>query len=226
MDPEELEAVSETRLRAEVLSAIPNIRHEFASRLEAAPQGLWRPRQVHGRTIAEPRGRPQGREADGALAREGDPPVGVVTADCVPLLLAHATGSRGAAIHAGWKGCSLGIVEAAVERLGSPESLVAALGPAASSGYEVGREVLEALSPLPERVVPTRPGHALLDLRGHVADRLASVGVPGASIEIVGPCTIGSLRWPSYRREGASAGRAVAWIEVADRALPHPKKSR
>lgn len=155
------------------------------------------------------------------LARPGDPPVGVVTADCVPLLLALADGSAVAAVHAGWRGIAAGIVGHAVMELrrvapAPGTGLFATMGPAAGGCcYEVGPEVIAALDPAPGRVIPSpRRGHALLDLRGVVRDRLAASAVAGESIEYAGPCTICSDAWPSYRRQGAAAGRLVAWIEV------------
>lgn len=175
---------------------------------------------MHGATLVRPGALDAApAEADAVLALPGDPRVGVVTADCVPLLLALADGSAVAAVHAGWRGIAAGIVGHAVmelRRVAPGTALLAAIGPAAGGCcYEVGPEVIAALDPAPGRLSPSpRRGHALLDLRGIVHDRLAASGVAGESIEYAGPCTICSDAWPSYRRQGTAAGRLVAWIEV------------
>jgi len=142
-----------------------------------------------------------------------------VTADCVPLLLAAGRGLAVAAVHAGWRGIAAGVVEAAVAglaRIAPGAPLVAAIGPAAAGCcYEVGPEVIEAVLPGGERLSPTRDGRARLDLRGLVLDRLIRAGLERPAIELVGPCTICSADWPSYRREGTRAGRALAFAAPA-----------
>lgn len=205
-----------------LLGNLPNIRHGFAPSLAEAPPGIWRPRQVHRATLVRPGAfEADPSEADAVLALPGDPPVGVVTADCVPVLLALADGSAVAAVHAGWRGIAAGIVGHAVMELrrvapAPVPAVFAAIGPAAGGCcYEVGPEVIAALDPAPGRLSPSpRPGHGFLDLRGVVHDRLAASGVAGECIEYAGPCSICSSAWPSYRRQGAAAGRLVAWIEV------------
>lgn len=139
-----------------------------------------------------------------------------MTADCIPALIATADGLTVAAVHAGWRGLAAGVLEAAVRSLlasSPPSGLRVALGPSASGCcYEVGPEVLLALALAARHVTPTANGHARLDLRGVAADRLVAAGVPDGSIERVGPCTICSHDWPSYRREGRGAGRILAFV--------------
>ncbi len=202
-------------LTSPLLARCAGVRHGFSP----SPAGIeaWRPRQVHGAVVAEPgdAGAPA-VPADAALSRAGGPTVGVVTADCVPLLLAIEGGAAVAAVHAGWRGVAAGVIEAAVERLRTAapgRALVAAIGPAAGGCcYEVGPEVIAALAPAPPRVEPGPHGRPLLDLRGVVADRLREAGLDPDAIEQVGPCTICGAGWPSYRREGEGAGRALAFV--------------
>ncbi|MDQ7008149.1 MAG: polyphenol oxidase family protein [Acidobacteriota bacterium] len=194
--------------------------HGFVPNLASGPRPApWRPIQVHGSRIARPAtGAEEPREADAAVVPAGGPAVGVITADCVPLLLAGPTGAA-AAVHAGWRPVAAGIVEgavAAMEALGSPApSLVAALGPAAGGCcYQVGTEVVEALSS-PGRARLDGADRFRLDLRGVVRDRLVALGVDPLRVDVVGPCTICSAGWPSWRRQGPAAGRALAWIAPA-----------
>jgi hypothetical protein len=151
-------------------------------------------------------------------------PIGVVTADCVPILVATQTGAAVAAIHAGWRGLACGVVEAGIAALragaeGSPR-LVAAIGPhIGACCYEVDEPVLSALAPgfgkdLAAALRPGRPGHAWLDLGQLTRTALLRAGVA--------PDTLGLLphactrchpeRFHSYRREGVSAGRLYHFI--------------
>jgi hypothetical protein len=204
-------------LKSKILGEIAGTNHAFSASLDGGPGGLVRPRQVHGARAVDAgvlRGAPEAAvEADAVWTDDPRTAVGVVSADCVPLLLARRGGERVAAVHAGWRGLAAGVVEAAVAALGRADRLVAALGPAASGeAYEVGPEVLAALAPAGARRRPTRAGHALLDLRGVCVDRLTACGVAAERIEVVGPCTISTPGWPSYRRQGDAAGRILSWV--------------
>jgi len=178
---------------------------------------VWLPRQVHGSEIVVVESaRDPVAAADGGISTTPDVGVGVVAADCVPLLLASEDGLAVAAVHVGWRGLAAGIVEAAVARLtqlGRHGAILAGTGPAASGCcYEVGPEVLSQVQPsAPHRLaVPDEPRR--IDLRLLVAERLERAGVGRARCERVGPCTICSGSWPSYRRDGESAGRLVAFV--------------
>ncbi|RMG42714.1 MAG: laccase domain-containing protein [Acidobacteria bacterium] len=202
-------------LRSARLAADPAVPHGFVAVPDGAPP-VWRPRQVHGARVVRA-GRGARAAADGALSADPSLRVGVVTADCCPLLLASEDGRLVAAVHAGWRGLARGIVEAAVRAMAragaSPARLRGAVGPAAGGCcYEVGPEVLEALG-LARGTGPG--GRRRIDLRGLLLERLAAAGVAEGRVERVGPCTICSPDWPSYRRQGARAGRALAWIAPA-----------
>ena len=135
--------------------------------------------------------------------------LGIVTADCAPVLLADdAAGIVGAA-HAGWKGALGGIVAAtvaAMEALGAkPGRIVAAIGPCiARASYEVDaafRGRFAAADPANERFFADarRAGHAPFDLEGYVAHRLAEAGV--TRVEALGLDTYADdARFFSYRR--------------------------
>ena len=111
--------------------------------------------------------------------------LGIVTADCAPILLAEPDAGVIGAAHAGWKGAHGGVIEstvAAMERLGARRSgIVAAIGPCiAQPSYEVdegfharfGRDDAEFF-------VPGREGHYQFDLENYVASRLAAAGIGG-----------------------------------------------
>jgi YfiH family protein len=197
------------------------VAHGFGVRGAEAPAGSVRPRQVHGRVVAHvgnAGAEPADADAIVSLARA----VAVVTADCVPVLLAVRSGAAVAAVHAGWRGLASGVVGAGVEALreAAAGELAAALGPhIGACCYEVDAPVLDALRPrfaedLDAALVPTRPGHQRLDLRRLVRSDLERAGVAARHIGTAqAACTqCDPRRFHSYRRDGPASGRLVHWI--------------
>lgn len=198
------------------------VEHGFGSRSSSAPAGLLRPRQVHGSRVVSGAScaRDPAPEADAVVSGQAGVPVGVVTADCVPILAASESGRAVAAIHAGWRGLARGVVAAGVDALRHlcpGEALVAAVGPhIGACCYEVDDPVLDALGPgfsggLGFAVRPTRAGHARLDLGALTFRALELAGLPRAAMGAVpDACTsCDGRRFHSYRRDGTSAGRLV-----------------
>jgi YfiH family protein len=186
-------------------TAVPGLRHGFLDRSEPdAPADLpiALPRQVHGTRIAlATRGaRP---EADGLVTTAAGLGVGVVTADCVPVLLVDRRARAAAAVHAGWRGAAGGVHEAAVA------------GPAIGGCcYEIGADVIAAFegrtgsttAPALSRV----NGRHHLDLRTAVRLLLTAAGV--RAVAILGPCTACGGNYHSYRRDGAGTGRQLSFV--------------
>ena len=148
-------------------------------------------------------------------------PIGVVTADCGPILFADGEAGVVGAAHAGWKGALGGVAEAtvaAMEALGARRERVrAALGPTISrDAYEVGPEFVTRFPPA-DRERWFRPsgreGHALFDLPGYTLARLAALGVRAAW---TGQCTYADEGRFSFRRATHRAepdyGRQMAAI--------------
>ena len=112
--------------------------------------------------------------------------LGVVTADCAPVLLADAEAGVVGAAHAGWRGAHGGVLEAVVGEMAGlgarRERIVAAIGPAiAQPSYEVDDAFRARFGKADEALfVPGRPGHWLFDLEGYVATRLTHAGVARA----------------------------------------------
>lgn len=134
--------------------------------------------------------------------------LGILTADCAPVLLADAQAGIVAAAHAGWKGALAGITDStvlAMETLGAQrDRIVAAIGPCiARASYEVDDGFLArfaAADPANERFfTPGRPGHQQFDLEAYVAHRLAAAGV--GRVEMLGLDTYADEdRFFSFRR--------------------------
>ncbi|MEO5566217.1 MAG: peptidoglycan editing factor PgeF [Luteimonas sp.] len=193
--------------------------------LPAAPHWL---RQVHGTTVhrvvnrdpsagtgdgigAELEPEP---EADAAVTGASGVVLAVLTADCLPVVLAARDGSEVAVAHAGWRGLAAGVLEATVAAMqGAPGTIIAWLGPAAGpAAYEVGSEVRDAFMAHDPRAaaafVPTRHGHWNLDLYALARQRLAGAGV--AAVHGGGLCTISDpSRFYSHRRDQRSGRMAT-----------------
>src|SRR5690606_34682878 len=112
--------------------------------------------------------------------------LGILTADCTPVLLADAEAGVVGAFHAGWKGAMRGIagrtVEARVDLGANPQHTVAVIGPTISqANYEVGPDFaanLLAIHPGADHRFSTPPGgREHFDLPGFVADQLSTAGV-------------------------------------------------
>jgi len=179
-----------------------------------APPISW-PRQVHSARVLEA-GLGECGEGD-ALFSDGDGlTLCVVTADCVPIVLAGPGGL--AAVHAGWRGIAGRIVAAALARISEDRDALARwtawIGPAIGSCcYEVGDEVAEAVGAAshPGVAVTGPSGKPYLDLQEAVRYQLAEGGV--GEIEVLRACTRCDVeRLYSYRREGKGTGRNLSLI--------------
>ena len=150
--------------------------------------------------------------------------LGIVTADCAPVLLADREAGVVGAAHAGWKGAIGGVTDstiAAMERLGARASrIVAAVGPCiAQASYEVDtafRDRFLGATPANDAFFTAgREAHWQFDLEGYVAARLQAAGV--AAVERLGLDTYGapdrffSFRRATHRGE-AAYGRQISLI--------------
>lgn len=156
--------------------------------------------------------------------------LGILTADCVPVLFADPAAGVVGAAHAGWKGALGGVTDrtlAAMEALGADRARIAcAIGPCiARASYEVGEDFaqrFEAEDPDNERFfLAGRPGHRMFDIEAYVAARLAAAGV--ARVEALGEDTCAQPeRFYSYRRSCLHGepgyGRQISLIGVGSRA--------
>jgi YfiH family protein len=176
--------------------------------------------QVHGRGVVvvdEPWAFGQGPQADAMVTCRAGLALGIVTADCAPVLFCDpAEGIVGAA-HAGWRGACGGVLEAAVDgmvQLGAQRARVrAAIGPCiGQASYEVGpdlREVVLGSFAGAERFfcAGARPERWQFDLSGYCLARLALCGVKA---EGLGLDTCGDeARFFSHRRRALRGGGPI-----------------
>lgn len=136
-------------------------------------------------------------EGDGMVTATPRLALGILTADCAPVLFADPKARVIGAAHAGWKGAHGGVLEAtldAMEKLGASRAgISAAIGPCISQqNYEVGFDFrdrfLEHGLRMRKFFVPSdKEGHYRFDLEGYVAHRLVAAGT--GSVEKLGICT-------------------------------------
>jgi YfiH family protein len=187
-------------------------RRRAAAVLDLAPAALVTPYQVHGvhaLEVTRPWQPGSAPKADAVVTSRTGLALGILTADCAPVLLADpAAGVIGAA-HAGWRGALAGIVEATVAAmvaLGAGRGRIkAAIGPCIGrDSYEVGPEFP---APFLERAAENRaffapaqrPGHFLFDLGGYVGRDLEQAGIGTVGTIAFDSCADESLLF-SYRR--------------------------
>ena len=203
-----------------------------ARALGAAPERLATGRQVHSAEVAVidgavgPSGAPR---ADGFVTARPGVLIGILSADCAPVLLADAEARVVGAAHAGWRGALAGIAEAtvaAMERLGARRArMVAAVGPCiGKDSYDVGPEFpgpFLADDPGAGRFFAPAPraGNFRFDLEGYVAARLRRLGLAGVAGLGLDTCALED-RFFSYRRavlrREAHYGRALSAIALAE----------
>lgn len=186
--------------------------------------------QVHGTAViaADPATSDAVRpRADGIVTSRRDVVLGILAADCAPVLFADTAAGVVGAAHAGWRGALYGILPAtiaAMESLGARrERIAAAIGPCiAQASYEVTGTYLApfvAVDPAFARFfAPGRPGHWQFDLEAFVAARLAAEGL--ATVEPLGRDTYADGGdYFSYRRATHAAepdyGRNLSLIALA-----------
>lgn len=192
--------------------------------LKLPPQWL---EQIHGQKVIAARADERVRTADGCYSSTPGLACAVLTADCLPVLLCNSSGSRVAAVHAGWRGLAKGIIGRALNQFDdAPEGLLAYLGPAISKAhFEVGIDVLEAFfkgarsAEHAEQVgaafaPSSRPMRFYADIYALARAELEALGVTavyGGSY-----CTFAEgQRFYSYRRDGET-GRMASLIWLSD----------
>lgn len=191
-------------------------RRRLRTQLPAEP--LWM-RQVHGVGVIEAQSWFSGVEADGAVARAAGAVIGVLTADCLPVLFCDLEAKVVGVAHAGWRGLVSGILETTIAQMAiDPGRLMAYLGPGIGvEVYEVGEEVRDAFARVDAGAVqafmPHTPGKFFADLYQLARQRLAKTGI--MAIHGGEFCTFAEEnRFFSYRRDGPTGRMAsLIWIE-------------
>ena len=167
-------------------------------------------------------------KADALVTAKPGVVLGVLTADCGPVLFADAEAGVIGAAHAGWKGALTGVLEntiAAMLALGAArERITAVLGPSIGrNNYEVGPEFVERFTAHDPSYAAffspsDREGHAMFDLPSLTVRRLREAGVQAENLDI---CTYADAdRFFSYRRTTHARepdyGRQISAISIRE----------
>lgn len=199
-------------------AAVADNRQRIRESLDLDHEPLWL-NQVHGATVVDaadvaPDDAPP--TADAVVSRDGRRTLGILTADCLPILLCSVENAEIAALHCGWRSLSSGIVAETIAALDSAGAdLIAWLGPAISApAFEVGDEVREAFVAGSDDAAAcftaNERGRWQADLYGLARRYLAAAGVE--RVYGGGLCTFADeRRFFSYRRDGR-CGRMATLI--------------
>ena len=170
-------------------------------------------KQVHSNTVV--RASPTRTvEADAMWTSDVGLALGILTADCLPVLIYSGDGMTVAAAHCGWRGLASGILESLMGEIGDmSDSFAVWIGPAiCGTCYEVQYDVLNALEISPDSCAleeSPREGRYFLNLANVVKHRLQRLGV--SDVTHSGICSYTDTNFYSYRRDGTT-GRFVSLI--------------
>jgi polyphenol oxidase len=198
-------------------TAVRQNRKKTAVELGIDPNRVVFMRQVHGAGVAyvtEPYD-DNPPELDAVFTDQPGLALGVLVADCAPVLLADASAGLIGAAHSGRAGTTAGVVpaliRAMVNRGAAPQRIAALVGPTACGlCYEVSAELRdEVAAVLPDTWSATKRGTPALDVRAGIIAQLAAAGV--TAIRHDNRCTIETPELYSYRRENTT-GRFAGFI--------------
>ncbi|MBN2809542.1 MAG: peptidoglycan editing factor PgeF [Deltaproteobacteria bacterium] len=166
-------------------------------------------------------------EADALLTDQAGVLLGVLTADCLPLIMVERQGRAVAVVHAGWRGLAQAIGPAAVAefecRFGvAADELEVYVGPAIGfCCFQVGLEVIDcfrgqAALAGSEAWWRQRPSGYYVDLTAIQKAQLLQVGVPAENVHVLDICTCCHDFCFSYRRDHAISGRQLAFVGIRE----------
>ncbi|MBN9562753.1 MAG: peptidoglycan editing factor PgeF [Alphaproteobacteria bacterium] len=201
--------------------AVLENRSRAAAVLGADPARLVGLHQVHGAQVVrvtEPWRPGEGARADAMATNRRGIALGIVTADCAPVLFADAEAGVIGAAHAGWRGAVAGVLEATIAAMmalgADARRIAAAVGPCiAQASYEVAADLRDAVlshaAHAEKFFAPgRRPERWQFDLSGYCAARLAAAGI--GAIDVLAVDTLADeARFFSHRRRTLAGGGPI-----------------
>ena len=157
-------------------------------------------------------------EGDGLISSKTGLGVGMLTADCVPVLIADIKERKVAAVHSGWRGAVKRISTKTIKKMGSKkENLRIVLGPAiCDKCYEVGYDVIEQVNKLGytnKDIYLNKGDKYLLNMQKLVEEELVNFGISPINIFLVKCCTKCNAMLYSYRKS-RQTGRQLSVIGI------------
>jgi polyphenol oxidase len=173
-------------------------------------------RQVHGKELVNVAGEQSGviGEADGLVVSEPGTVVGILTADCAPVVVASRNGSgKVAVLHAGWRGLVAGVLPDGIAKVG--EASAAWIGPCIKACcYQVGAKVVAAFDDAGLPVERRSGDGGFVDIADAARASLERAGL--SNVADTGICTHCNQNYYSYRRDGVT-GRQGAFVSLLER---------
>lgn len=198
------------------ISRVEDNRRQFLQALGSKEKPMWLS-QYHSDVVVRADEYVEGARADAGIGGRGYFPL-VLTADCVPIVLADETGQHMAVIHAGWQGLVQEIIPKTVARLAcEAEALFAWIAPCIRQHhYEVDERFYQRFLTLNADYyrffIANRSGHYLADLAGMARWQLLGCGVRAEAVADCGICTFADRRFFSFRRDGGNSGRMATFV--------------
>ena len=203
-------------------AAVDANRHRAAEAVGGTGARLATVRQVHGTSVLMVKGAGPAGDADGLMTATPGLVLGIMVADCAPILVADVRRRIVGAFHAGWRGTAAGMAGVGVRRMieqgARLKDMVAAVGPSIGPCcYEVGEEVRGGFAVGAEGVFQART----LDLWESNRRQLLAAGIAKDRVTAVGECTActrlgdGRRKYFSHRAENGFTGRAMGMIGIA-----------
>ena len=204
-----------SQVEASALMMIPNLEEPEAEKSNFSAFALT-PEQTHSCNVGIAKRRYDCfPDTDALITFERDLPVGVHTADCVPIVIYAEDIPAVAAVHAGWKGTLNGIVDKTLDILfehgDDPTKIFVVFGPSISQkSYEVDQSLADEFIEagfgeyVSSEFADKKKPH--IDLQGVNAERFRRRGIPESNIKLSDSCTFdskdsnGDYLYPSYRR--------------------------
>ncbi len=225
-----LSSLNMSRREADSPENIRQNRHRFCQAVDIPYESLFLVKQVHSQRVLIvdnalfEAGKVNPIEADAMVTNLPNIALGILTADCLPVILIHSRAKAVGAVHAGWRGSAQLIAQEAVRAMldcygGRAEDIYACLGPCIGPEcYEVGEEVADVFrrqSPKWQDYLSRNERGWRLDLAQANLVQLTRMGVPAGNINLIRLCT--SCRQDlffSHRGSGGQAGRQMNVVMI------------
>jgi polyphenol oxidase len=196
---------------------------KFTQALSITPQQLVRMNQVHSSTVSFVSEKDRGEtiaKTDGLITQDIKVFLGVISADCIPLLLYDPEKQFVAVVHAGWRGLFSEIIKEAISQLiakgSKPDDIIVGIGPCIGvCCYNIPADRAQMyLEKFPdwESFIVKRDGTLFFDLSAVAKQQLTSLGIRRSNIEEAHYCTFDHEDVYSYRREGENFGEMMGVI--------------
>lgn len=211
--PANIKAITTTKQLGSFQDA--KTKEELVEKLNLPNNPIWLQQEHKANVIYATNSAPSMQTADASYTDQPNTICAIITADCLPILLCNAAGTKVAAIHAGWKSLAKGIIQKTIAKLNT-ENLMAWLGPAIGpQKFEVGKDVYDSFPKQQKAFTRIKPDKWLANIYQIATQILNSLQVNKVYCDNF--CTYTDAQFfYSYRRDGNKTGRMASLIWIQD----------